>query len=531
MFFALNHLLHFYRGTDAARPLPAPAATRFRRSKCATARCWPRTTGSSSESHGRSRRSPRPAGRFCRRRRKRRAYAAARRHDLDDRVRAVAWRVLSRAFAAVTGSPGGAHGTAATVASDTYGVIGAYIATLAGFGPRDVSGWRRGACCGFAAASLPFQFLPDRDHRQGKVVRTARPSRRWPPTFRKWIRLARPRSCRRSRRDDARGDHRRRPRHGARRDARRELAPHARWRVRDPAGHGVRYIGLSQPRRRRGRHGRRGRGHHAASSAGAGRAAIGSASRRLPKRSPIPACLTAQASIDRGSACFSARARRTCSGTKSSTRTWITKGLGRTRRSDLWNHFPSTPVDVIAERVRLRRSARVRRRGMLVEHDCHRPRRRGDSERARRRGAGGRNGRAVAADVQRLQSAAADGPGAVPAVRSQPGRHEHRRRRGHPGARASRSGPCPRRPHLRRAGRPRCRLRGVSSDGARAGRQARGGGRRARAAGCGHQRRRRAARQCARHGHAAERRCRGARVSPRVRRPGAHAFPSRRSSR
>ena len=29
-------------------------------------------------------------------------------------------------------------------------------------------------------------------------------------------------------------------------------------------------------------------------------------------------------------------------------RTWITKGLRRTRRSDLWNHFPSTPVDVIA---------------------------------------------------------------------------------------------------------------------------------------------------------------------------------------
>jgi 3-oxoacyl-[acyl-carrier-protein] synthase II len=30
-------------------------------------------------------------------------------------------------------------------------------------------------------------------------------------------------------------------------------------------------------------------------------------------------------------------------------RTWITKGLGRTRPSDLWNHFPSTPVDVITE--------------------------------------------------------------------------------------------------------------------------------------------------------------------------------------
>ena len=31
-------------------------------------------------------------------------------------------------------------------------------------------------------------------------------------------------------------------------------------------------------------------------------------------------------------------------------RTWITAGLHRTRRSDAWNHFPSTPVDVIAEK-------------------------------------------------------------------------------------------------------------------------------------------------------------------------------------
>lgn len=31
-------------------------------------------------------------------------------------------------------------------------------------------------------------------------------------------------------------------------------------------------------------------------------------------------------------------------------RAWITSGLGRTRRSDVWNHFASTPVDVIAAR-------------------------------------------------------------------------------------------------------------------------------------------------------------------------------------
>jgi 3-oxoacyl-[acyl-carrier-protein] synthase II len=31
-------------------------------------------------------------------------------------------------------------------------------------------------------------------------------------------------------------------------------------------------------------------------------------------------------------------------------RTWITAGLGRTRRSDVWNHFASTPVDLVAAR-------------------------------------------------------------------------------------------------------------------------------------------------------------------------------------
>jgi predicted metal-dependent phosphoesterase TrpH len=59
-----------------------------------------------------------------------------------------------------TACVGGAHGSASTIGSDTYGVIGAYIAALAGFGPRDLSGWRRAACGGFVAASLPFQFLP-----------------------------------------------------------------------------------------------------------------------------------------------------------------------------------------------------------------------------------------------------------------------------------------------------------------------------------------------------------------------------------
>jgi predicted metal-dependent phosphoesterase TrpH len=58
------------------------------------------------------------------------------------------------------GRPGGLHGTAATVAGDAYGVIGRYLGSLAGFGPRDLRRWRRAACLAFAGATLPFQFMP-----------------------------------------------------------------------------------------------------------------------------------------------------------------------------------------------------------------------------------------------------------------------------------------------------------------------------------------------------------------------------------
>ena len=58
------------------------------------------------------------------------------------------------------GTVGGAHGGVAAVASDAYGVVLRYMAALAGLGPRDVTSWRRAACLAFAAVSLPFQFLP-----------------------------------------------------------------------------------------------------------------------------------------------------------------------------------------------------------------------------------------------------------------------------------------------------------------------------------------------------------------------------------
>ncbi len=58
------------------------------------------------------------------------------------------------------GRPGGRDGTLFTVAGDAYGVIVRYVASLAGLGPRDHGALHRAACLAFTAVSLPFQFLP-----------------------------------------------------------------------------------------------------------------------------------------------------------------------------------------------------------------------------------------------------------------------------------------------------------------------------------------------------------------------------------
>ncbi len=46
------------------------------------------------------------------------------------------------------------------VAGEIYGVVGRYMASLAGFGPCEQPPWRRAACLTFSAVSLPFQFIP-----------------------------------------------------------------------------------------------------------------------------------------------------------------------------------------------------------------------------------------------------------------------------------------------------------------------------------------------------------------------------------
>jgi predicted metal-dependent phosphoesterase TrpH len=58
------------------------------------------------------------------------------------------------------GRPGGRHGGASAVAGDTYGVIGRYMASVYGYGPRDHAGWHRAACALLVVALVPAQFMP-----------------------------------------------------------------------------------------------------------------------------------------------------------------------------------------------------------------------------------------------------------------------------------------------------------------------------------------------------------------------------------
>ncbi len=56
--------------------------------------------------------------------------------------------------------PGGISGSVFAISGDVYGVVGRYIASLAGVGPSDHRGLERLACLGFSLGSLPFQFTP-----------------------------------------------------------------------------------------------------------------------------------------------------------------------------------------------------------------------------------------------------------------------------------------------------------------------------------------------------------------------------------
>jgi hypothetical protein len=83
------------------------------------------------------------------------------------------------------GRPGGLHGGAGAVFGDAYGVIARYMATLVGFGTADVHGWRRAGCLTFSALSLPGEFLPIAIAIRGKR-REAREARRARAALDRW---------------------------------------------------------------------------------------------------------------------------------------------------------------------------------------------------------------------------------------------------------------------------------------------------------------------------------------------------------
>jgi predicted metal-dependent phosphoesterase TrpH len=153
VFFSLNHLLHFYRGqialADYLRLVDEVPALETR-------------NGTMLESHNElaalvAERWPGP---------RRGAIGGSDAHTL---------RRIGRTWTAAPGATaaeflqslrrgesqvGGAHGRAATVAGDAYGVIRSYAASLLGLGPRDHAVAHRVACLLFTVVSLPAQFLP-----------------------------------------------------------------------------------------------------------------------------------------------------------------------------------------------------------------------------------------------------------------------------------------------------------------------------------------------------------------------------------
>ena len=153
VFFALNHLLHFYRGQapldDYLRLLLSVPALEVRNgamlgSHNAFIEDYARTV---------------PPGWS--------AIGGSDAHTL---------RRVGRTWTEVTGAatadeflaglragccrPGGVSGSVLAISGDVYGVVGRYMASLAGIGPSDHSGLQRLACLAFSAGSLPFQFAP-----------------------------------------------------------------------------------------------------------------------------------------------------------------------------------------------------------------------------------------------------------------------------------------------------------------------------------------------------------------------------------
>ena len=155
-FFALNHLLHFYREQVPLETLPAAALG----------------GAGARDQERRDARGPQPvrwsvwAGSGGGDAPPMACVAGSDAHTLrrvgrtwTEAPGTTAAEFLA-SLSAGLGRPGGRHGGTATVAGDTYGVIGRYMASVYGWGPRDHAGWHRAVCALLIAALVPVQFLP-----------------------------------------------------------------------------------------------------------------------------------------------------------------------------------------------------------------------------------------------------------------------------------------------------------------------------------------------------------------------------------
>ena len=253
-------------------------------------------------------------------------------------------------------------------------------------------------CLAFSAVSLPFQFIPalialSTTRREARTV-DARRSRSWrrcrQPTLarrrrrRRWRRDRRGRSSRCAHEPPAGRNHRHRARspRSARRAKRagagcsRARAASARSRSSTSTGYRSRVAARSRLDAATTAGSRR-------SNGAAGRAAIGSAPSPPTRRSTMPGLLDVRRRPRARRRVPRRRHRRSAAQRGLLSRPGSQEGIERARPSDAWNHFSSTPVDIIAARLRPRRAARLHRRRLLVEHDRDRPGRRRDSRRAR----------------------------------------------------------------------------------------------------------------------------------------------------
>ena len=231
VFFALNHLLHFYRRQlpldaylrllDEVPGLEARNGTMLPEHNALVERVASRWAG---------------ASRFAIGWRQRRAHAETGRADMDG---SCPWTTGGRdeiagfltSLRERRSRPAGAHGGTASVAGDAYGVVARYCASLLGAGPRDHRALRRAGCLAFSLVSLPAQFLPLAIVASGKR-REAREVRRAALRTVVLGSIVRQRPSSRLRRrheSETCRDHRNRSRHGPRRDPRGNLAGADRW--------------------------------------------------------------------------------------------------------------------------------------------------------------------------------------------------------------------------------------------------------------------------------------------------------------